>query len=170
MSSVSDPTPLHASQTAAPAAEHQAGGHEHHGLAHISPWQTLVTVWAVLMVLTILTVMATWVDLGTLNIWIALTIAVLKGSLVVMYFMHLKYDSPFNGFIFCFSLAFVAIFLGFVMIDSKSYHRTVEKRYLDEIQVTNEPPVVPPNPNNVAPAGAQPQPGTTPGHPTGDAK
>src|SRR3954451_15449262 len=112
MSSVTDPTPLHPAQTAA-MTEHGKDDHGHHGLAHISPWQTLVKVWAVLMILTVLTVMATWVDLGVLNIWIALAIAVVKASLVVIYFMHLKYDSPFNAYVFCFSLAFVAVFLGF---------------------------------------------------------
>jgi cytochrome c oxidase subunit 4 len=144
MSSVSDPTPLHAAQAPAEpaAAGHGHGGH--HGLAHISPWQTLVKVWVVLMLLTILTVMATWVDLGTLNIWIAMGIAVAKASLVVLYFMHLKYDSPFNGYIFTFSLAFVAVFLGFVILDSKSYRHTVEKRYLDEVQLPAEPAPVPP--------------------------
>jgi len=165
MSSVSDPTPLHAAQAPAPAAKEEQGHDEHHGLAHVSPWQTLVTVWVALMALTMLTVMATWVDLGTLNIWIALGIAVTKASLVVLYFMHLKYDSPFNGYIFCFSLAFVGVFLGFVMIDSKAYHRTVEMRVLDELPVTGEPPIVPPN-QATQPQATQPQ----PAHPTPNTK
>ena len=130
MSSVTDPTPLHAAQTpAAPGTGHDE--HEHHGLAHISPWQTLVWVFFALMGLTILTVMATWVDLGSLNIWIALGIAVINGTLVVLYFMHLKYDQPFNGYVFAFAFAFVAVFLGFVIIDTKAYHPTIERRHLD---------------------------------------
>ncbi len=128
MSSVTDPTPLHAAEPAAPTHDpHEDHGH---GLAHISPWQTLVKVWVALMALTILTVMATWVQLGTLNIWIAMIIAVIKATLVVMYFMHLKYDKSFNTYVFTFSLAFVAFFLGMVMLDSKQYAPDVEKRRL----------------------------------------
>jgi cytochrome c oxidase subunit IV len=164
MSSVSDPTPLHASETPAAAhghAEHGHGGHEH-GLAHITPWQTLVVIWAILMALTILTVMATWVDLGTLNIWIALGIAVIKGTLVVLYFMHLKYDRPFNGYVFAFAFAFVAVFLGFIIIDTRSYHHTVEKRYLDELQLpTDLQNVKVETPQTTAPAGSQTNPAPT---------
>ena len=132
MSSVFDPTPLHAPaapDSPAPAKSHDEHGH---GLAHISPWQTLVKIWVILMVLTILTVMATWVNLGALNIFIALGIAVIKAVLVVMYFMHLKYDKPFNTYIFTFCLAFVAFFLGMLMLDTKEYAPEIEKRRLDE--------------------------------------
>ncbi|MBL8821568.1 MAG: cytochrome C oxidase subunit IV family protein [Planctomycetia bacterium] len=137
MSSITDPTPLHTHED----TTHHEGDGEHcpHGLGHISPWQTLVKVWAALMALTILTVMATWVNLGSLNIWIAMAIAVVKGALVVLYFMHMKYDRPFIAYIFTFSLAFVAFFLGMVMLDSKSYQPAVEIRRLDEIQVTAAP-------------------------------
>jgi cytochrome c oxidase subunit 4 len=133
MSSVSDPTPLHTVD--APAAASHDGQEHHEGLAHISPWQTLVWVWVVLMALTILTVMATWVNLGTFNILIALGIAVIKGTLVVMYFMHLKFDRAFNVYVFTFCLAFAAFFIGMLMLDTKHYATTVEKRRLDEEKV-----------------------------------
>jgi cytochrome c oxidase subunit 4 len=148
MSSVTDPTPLHATQSP-PEAGPGHDDHGHHGLAHISPWQTLVWVFLALMGLTILTVMATWVDLGSLNIFIALGIAVIKGTLVVLYFMHLKYDRPFNGYVFAFAFAFVAVFLGFVIIDTRSYQPTIERRYLDEISekgLPREPVPMPPTP------------------------
>jgi cytochrome c oxidase subunit 4 len=150
MSSITDPTPLHASQSPAPAdhghdaADHDDGkvhgDHSPYGLGHISSWQTLVKVWVALMVLTILTVMATWVNLGTVNIWIAMIIAVIKASLVVVYFMHMKHNKAFLMYVFSFSLAFVAFFLAMVMLDSKSYQPDIEKRRLDEIQVNSPPP------------------------------
>jgi cytochrome c oxidase subunit 4 len=153
MSSISDPTPLHASDQPV-AAEHGTGSgeHEEHGLAHISPWQTLVKVWVVLMILTILTVMATWIDLGAINIFIALGIAVIKATLVVMYFMHMKYDRPFNCFIFLFAFAFVAVFLGMAMLDTKHYAPMIEKRRLDEKAGKVELPPAPPA--ETAPAGS----------------
>ena len=170
MSSITDPTPLHASQTPA-AADHGHNAHDHddgkvhgdhspHGLGHISPWQTLVKIWVVLMALTILTVMATWVNLGTLNIWIAMGIAVIKGSLVVLYFMHLKYDKPFIGYIFTFSLAFVAFFLAMVVLDSKSYQPQIEQRRLDDPDQTPIKQVLPVTPA----APTDPAPPTKTGH------
>ena len=73
------------------------------------------------MLLTILTVAATWVDLGPFNIWLALLIAVIKGGLVAMYFMHLRWDSPFNGVVLIASLFFVALFLGITILDTEEY-------------------------------------------------
>ena len=72
---------------------------EHGHLAHIMPARVLLAVWAALMVLTIVTVAVTLVDLGDLNIWVAMLIAVTKASLVGLYFMHLRYDSPFHAII-----------------------------------------------------------------------
>ena len=44
------------------------------------------------MVLTGTTVFAASVDLGIFNIVVALLIATIKGTLVVLFFMHLKYS------------------------------------------------------------------------------
>ena len=49
------------------------------------------TVWAALMCLTVTTAAVSYVDLGQLNIVVALLIATIKGSLVVLFFMHAKY-------------------------------------------------------------------------------
>lgn len=99
-------------------------GHESHGdevLAHPVPMKLLLGVFGMLMVLTVLTVAVRNIDLGMWNIWLALGIAVIKGSLVAMYFMHLRWDSPFNGIILIASLFFVAIFIGTAVLDSNEY-------------------------------------------------
>lgn len=163
MSSVTDPTPLHSVGT--PEADHAHddgqvhGDHSPYGLGHISSWQTLVKVWVALMVLTILTVMATWVNLGSLNIWIAMIVAVAKATLVVVFFMHMKHNKPFLMYVFTFSLAFVAFFLAMVMLDSKSYQPDVEKRRLDDPEQTKIVNVLP-----VTPAPAEPTPPAKTGH------
>ena len=51
------------------------------------------------MVLTVATVGVTYVDMGRFNLVVALGVAAVKASLVGLYFMHLRYDSPFNGFV-----------------------------------------------------------------------
>lgn len=92
-----------------------------HTLAHPVPLRLLLTVFAALMILTFITVAATWIDLGQFNIWLALLIAVIKAGLVAMYFMHLRWDSPFNGIVLIVSLFFVALFVGSVILDAKEY-------------------------------------------------
>jgi cytochrome c oxidase subunit 4 len=95
--------------------------HEPHSLAHPVPLGILVTTFGALLVLTLITVAATWVDLGAFNIWLALFIAVVKVSLVALYFMHLRWDSPFNAIILIASLFFVAVFIGITVLDTKEY-------------------------------------------------
>lgn len=103
-------------------ASHDAS-HAHGGLhLHVVPMSVLVGVFALLMVLTLLTVAATWVDLGAaVNLWIALLIALVKAAFVCLYFMHLRYDNPFNGLVVVASLVFVVLFIGFALMDSAHY-------------------------------------------------
>ncbi len=49
------------------------------------------TVWAALMCLTVTTAGLSYIDLGAFSIVVALLIATIKGSLVVLFFMHVKY-------------------------------------------------------------------------------
>lgn len=88
---------------------------------HVVPGTVLLAVWAALMVLTAVTVAATWVDLGKLNLFLALAIATVKAALVVLYFMHMRYDKPFNAIVFIGALAFVALFVFFSLLDTTAY-------------------------------------------------
>jgi cytochrome c oxidase subunit 4 len=61
---------------------------------HQIPKKTYYLIFAVLMVLLALTVAVAYIDLGrTLNIVIAMTIAIIKATLVILYFMHVRYSS-----------------------------------------------------------------------------
>src|SRR5690349_6280861 len=63
-------------------------------IGHVLPKKTYYTIFAALMVLLALTVLVAEINLGrTLNIIIALTIAIVKATLVVLYFMHVKFSS-----------------------------------------------------------------------------
>jgi caa(3)-type oxidase subunit IV len=99
----------------------------HHGHVIIAP-RTLISVLLVLLVFTVLTVAASrsevwvaetfhvivpqWVNVGGV-----LLIAVIKSSLVALYFMQLKYDSILNSIIFLFCIFALGLFLFFSMID-----------------------------------------------------
>ncbi len=95
----------------------------HPTVGHEVPWTTLLATCIALIVLTWLTVAATWFDLGAGNLWIAMVIATVKASLVVLFFMHLKYDRPFNVIVLVGALLFVLLFIGLTLTDTVSYQR-----------------------------------------------
>jgi len=102
--------------------------------AHVVPLWLLGGVLAALLALTVLTVAVTWVDLGRLNIWIAILVAAVKATLVALYFMHLRWDRPFNGVILLISLVLVVLFVGFALRDGIAYIPERIPGYAPEIQ------------------------------------
>ncbi len=66
---------------------------EHSGNHHIMPLKIYLGVFLALMVLTILTVWVAFYDLGFLNVFVAVTIACVKAYIVLLYFMHLRYNA-----------------------------------------------------------------------------
>ena len=100
---------------------------QHAALAHVVPIPVLLAVFAMLMVLTVATVSATWVDLGGANLWIAMGVAVVKAALVALYFMHLRYDHPFNALIFTAALVFLALFISLTMLDTLEYQPSINQ-------------------------------------------
>ena len=115
---------------ASESSQHEA----HQEVGHIVPVRILFVTGMGLLALTLITVWAASFDFGNLNIWIALAIAVLKGSLVVMFFMHLRYDRPFHGVVFVTSLAFVALFISFALTDTTEYEHDVIQGDAPEVQ------------------------------------
>ncbi|MCG3195847.1 MAG: cytochrome C oxidase subunit IV family protein [Candidatus Omnitrophica bacterium] len=107
------------------------GSHSGHGeqVGHIVGWPILVATWAALMVFTYITVAATYIDLGSLNLWLAMVIATIKAALVVMYFMHLRYDRPINALVFVISLSALALFLVLAMLDTAHYQQVLIPGY-----------------------------------------
>jgi cytochrome c oxidase subunit 4 len=60
---------------------------------HILPKRVYYTIFGVLMVATFATVQIAFLDLGAFNAVVALTIAVFKAVLVVLFFMHVRYST-----------------------------------------------------------------------------
>ncbi len=122
-----DPTAdLTTDQPGEHAVKHVAGD-DHGAIAHVMPARVLLAVFAALMLLTFLTVAATWVDLGAWNLWIAMAIATVKATLVALFFMHLLYDNRFNAVIFLVGLAFVALFVSLTLMDRLEYQPDIER-------------------------------------------
>lgn len=83
---------------------------------HIVPYKTYLVILAILISLTFLSVAVTSIELGVLTVTTALVIAAIKGSLVLRYFMHLKFDQRIYGIMATgvILLIFVVIFVTFL--------------------------------------------------------
>jgi cytochrome c oxidase subunit IV len=77
----------------------------HHGIGRY------IAVWAALIAGTIVTVWTGRMDLGAANIWVAMLIASVKASLVVLFFMHLWESNGVNRMVFVVSVVFVAVLI-----------------------------------------------------------
>jgi cytochrome c oxidase subunit 4 len=85
---------------------------------HISPKSTYFTIFGALMVCTALTVVAAFIDFpASLNFPVALTIAVFKATLVVLFFMHVKYASRLTKLIVGVAFFFLGIMLTLTLAD-----------------------------------------------------
>ena len=84
---------------------------------HVSPVSLYITIFSALMILTAVTVGAAYVNLGQFNFAVAMAIAGFKASLVVWYFMHVKYQSHLTKLAIATGLFFLAILLGETLID-----------------------------------------------------
>jgi cytochrome c oxidase subunit IV len=90
------------------------GGHVEH-VEHHLPKTLYFMIFGALMVLTAMTVGLAFVNLGQLNIVVALTVAVVKASLVVMFFMHLKYESHLMKVVLGAGIFWLVLLLGIIM-------------------------------------------------------
>ena len=85
---------------------------------HIVPLKVYITVALALVVGTAVTVIAGKIDFpGPLNVIIALTIACVKATLVVLYFMHVRYSSKLIWLIFASALFWMGILFALTLSD-----------------------------------------------------
>ncbi len=114
---------------------HGGGAHDGHGddywvHSHVASWKFYAGIFAVLIFFTLLTVGISRIHLGPLNLAVAVVIASMKATLVVLFFMHLKYDNKFNGIIFVSTLMFIGVFFAYTIND------TAHRGEIDESQGT----------------------------------
>jgi cytochrome c oxidase subunit IV len=89
--------------------------------AHVVEVCVLMAVFVALMALTTITVAVSYFDFGSLNLIVALGIAAIKASLVALWFMHLRYESPLHAFIFLTGVVFLGLFMVIAMLDAVTY-------------------------------------------------
>jgi cytochrome c oxidase subunit IV len=84
---------------------------------HVVTPKVYVTIFLSLMVLTILTVVVANFDWGRLNIVIALAIAIIKASLVVLFFMHVRWSSTLTKVFVVAGLFWLVIMVSLTLAD-----------------------------------------------------
>jgi cytochrome c oxidase subunit IV len=87
--------------------------HQHSPLSY----RFLTAIWLGLMALTALTVSVAKVDLGFLNVVVALGVASAKACLVIFFFMHLKYENRLIKGMVLIAFVILAIAIGFTFLD-----------------------------------------------------
>ena len=85
--------------------------------SHIAPKSLYYTIFAALMIGTALTVWVAYIDLGAFNSIVAMAIAITKASLVILYFMHVKYSPKLTKLVVVASVFWLAIMLIMTMGD-----------------------------------------------------
>jgi cytochrome c oxidase subunit 4 len=86
-----------------------SGEHKH----HIVPIRHYIGVFLALIVLTFATYYTALIDMGPLNVLVAMTIAVVKALLVVLIFMHVKYSNKLIQTLVVASVLWLLIMFGF---------------------------------------------------------
>jgi len=94
----------------------------------ILPLRTYLGIGSTLLVLTAITVWVATIDLGTINLLVAMIIAAIKASLVALFFMHLKYDNKLYAVILLTALLFLSAFIVFTMFD------TMDRGIIDRVK------------------------------------
>ncbi|MBT6282876.1 MAG: hypothetical protein HOJ00_05775 [Phycisphaerae bacterium] len=106
--------------------------HHDDQIGHIVPIKFLVFICCILLFLTAVTVWVSRYDFTAINIAemgiiTALAVATVKATIVGLYFMHLRWDRAFVGFIFVGSILFVALFIGIALTDTMEYQPSIIK-------------------------------------------
>lgn len=84
---------------------------------HILSYTKLAAVLGALLVLTVITIGVSYIDMGIFNVPVALAVASTKVTLVLLFFMHLKYESKAITYSFISTVIFLAIMITFTFWD-----------------------------------------------------
>jgi cytochrome c oxidase subunit 4 len=93
--------------------------HDHgHGGHHVDPLWLYLAVFGALLVMTVVTVGASYIDFGGASVAVAVIIATVKAFLVAFFFMHLRHDKPFHALVLASGLLFLSFLFLFTLSDN----------------------------------------------------
>jgi cytochrome c oxidase subunit 4 len=79
--------------------------------------RTYTAVFAGLLILTVVTIAVARMELGRFSVLTALVVASIKASLVLLFFMHLKYEKRFFIIMFVVAIVFLTVAIGITFFD-----------------------------------------------------
>lgn len=100
---------------------------EHASFSHPASIKLLLATFAALILLTILTVVTAGQLPRPFGLWVAMGIACIKAALVMLFFMHMFWDKPFNIVAFMSSLLFATLFIGMTLMDTDNYQDSINQ-------------------------------------------
>jgi len=105
---------------------------------HVSPKSVYYSIFAALLALTGITVSVAFINLGRLNFPVAISIAILKATLVVLFFMHAKYSSRLTKLVIGGAFFFLLCLFGLTMTDylSRGWYASPRGTTMAGTQVT----------------------------------
>lgn len=106
-----------------------------HAAHHVVSPVTYAIVLGFLMVLTIVTVVVAYVNFpGLWNLVIALGLATIKGTIVTMWFMHVKYSGKLIKIVIVTSLLFLVLMIFGTLMDVWTRDNVTPAGYLQEAE------------------------------------
>jgi cytochrome c oxidase subunit 4 len=108
---------------------------------HVIPKRIYFMIFGSLLLLTALTTGMAYVDLGPWNTVVALVIACFKASLVLLFFMHLRWTTQLNRVVWLSALLWLVILIGLTSIDflSRSWTPMSKGWETSALQTPNPP-------------------------------
>ncbi len=104
-----------------------SNNHDDHGFAHPVSVKLLLVVFCALIFLTVLTVVTAGNLPKPFGIWVAMGIATVKASLVMLFFMHMFWEKGFNVLVFFSSFFFAALFISLTLMDTGHYLDSIDR-------------------------------------------
>ncbi len=90
---------------------------QHETEQHVVPYRVYLVVWAALLVLTAITVGVSRIDMKHVAVLAAMMIASLKGTLVILYFMHVRFEKPLYAGMILAAFSTYAVFVALTFAD-----------------------------------------------------
>ena len=84
---------------------------------HLVPYRVYFIVWIALLVLTVVTVAVSYVDMKHVTVLTAMLIAATKSMLVLLYFMHIRFEKPLYSVMILAAMVTYGIFVALTFVD-----------------------------------------------------
>ena len=83
----------------------------------VVPYGLYLKIWVSLVILTVITVSVSYLDMKHVAILTAMMIAMVKSVLVLLYFMHIRFEKPLYAALLLAVIAAYAVFIGLTFVD-----------------------------------------------------